>query len=146
MEKSSSQKALKVVSIIMIVMSALMILAGLFLTIGGGAMGSASIDANDEASAAMAGFAIIGGIMILIGGIVDLIIGILGLRGANNPQKIGVFFVLAIIGVAFSLFSLLGTLFGGSADASMIASSVASLIFPGICVFLAYNIKKENNL
>lgn len=144
MQKSSSQKALKVVSIIMIVLAALTIAGGLFMTIGGGALAGSSIDAADETTAVMAGIAMLGGFMLLFGGIVNLIVGLFGLRGANNPQKIGVFFVLAIIGTVLSALSFIGTLMSGYAEASSILSGLASLVLPIVCVVLAYNIKKEN--
>ena len=99
MQKTTSQKALKVISIIMIVFAAL-----------------------------------------------TLLLGIGGLRGANDPRKIGAFYVLAIIGLAFAVLSALGTFFGGSADGGDIASALFGLVLPLVCVLLAYNIKKENHL
>ena len=54
--------------------------------------------------------------------------------------------VLAIIGLAFAVLSALGTFFGGSADGGDIASALFGLVLPLVCVLLAYNIKKENNL
>ena len=86
------------------------------------------------------------GFVILLGGAINLAIGIFGLRGANDPRKIGAFYALAIIGLAFAVLSALGTFFGGSADGGDIASALFGLVLPLVCVLLAYNIKKENNL
>ena len=83
---------------------------------------------------------------LLYGGAINLAIGIFGLRGANDPRKIGAFYALAIIGLAFAVLSALGTFFGGSADGGDIASALFGLVLPLVCVLLAYNIKKENNL
>ena len=46
----------------------------------------------------------------------------------------------------FAVLSALGTFFGGSADGGDIASALFGLVLPLVCVLLAYNIKKENNL
>ena len=56
------------------------------------------------------------------------------------------FFVLAIIGTVLAALSFIGTLTSGSADASTIVSGLLGLVLPGVCVVLANNIKKENNL
>ncbi|MEG1562002.1 MAG: hypothetical protein RR323_06330 [Raoultibacter sp.] len=146
MEKSSSQKALKVIAIIMIVFAAFSILGGLFAAFGGGALGSAAITAGDDKATVVGGVALLGGIMMLIGGIINLVIGLLGLRGANNPQKIGAFFVLSIIGFVFAALSLVSILMSGAFDITTLVSDVIGLALPLICVLLAYNIKKETRL
>ena len=46
-----------------------------------------------------------------LGGAINLAIGIFGLRGANDPRKIGAFYVLAIIGLAFAVLSALCLLY-----------------------------------
>ena len=134
MQKTTSQKALKVISIIMIVFAALTLLLGIGGIVTGGALGILGAGSGDAGSAA------------LLGGAINLAIGIFGLRGANDPRKIGAFYVLAIIGLAFAVLSALGTFFGGSADGGDIASALFGLVLPLVCVLLAYNIKKENHL
>ena len=128
MQKTTSQKALKVISIIMIVFAALTLLLGIGGIVTGGALGILGAGIGD------------------LGGAINLAIGIFGLRGANDPRKIGAFYVLAIIGLAFAVLSALGTFFGGSADGGDIASALFGLVLPLVCVLLAYTIKKENNL
>ncbi len=144
MEKSSSRKVLKIISIIMIIFSLLGVIAGLFLLIGGGALGVSGVDAADDTAAAAGGLTMILGFGMLISALFNLLIGIFGLRGANNPRKIGVFFVLAIIGVVFAVLNMMGTFFGGAVDFSTLLSSLVSLALPVVCVVLANNIKKEN--
>ena len=134
MQKTTSQKALKVISIIMIVFAALTLLLGIGGIVTGGALGILGAGIGDA------------GFVILLGGAINLAIGIFGLRGANDPRKIGAFYALAIIGLAFAVLSALGTFFGGSADGGDIASALFGLVLPLVCVLLAYNIKKENNL
>ena len=132
MQKTTSQKALKVISIIMIVFAALTLLLGIGGIVTGGALGILGAGIGDAGSAAL-----VGGVAAVAGFV---------LRGANDPRKIGAFYALAIIGLAFAVLSALGTFFGGSADGGDIASALFGLVLPLVCVLLAYNIKKENNL
>ena len=134
MQKTTSQKALKVISIIMIVFAALTLLLGIGGIVTGGALGILGAGIGDAGSAA------------LVGGVAAVAGFVFGLRGANDPRKIGAFYALAIIGLAFAVLSALGTFFGGSADGGDIASALFGLVLPLVCVLLAYNIKKENNL
>ena len=147
MQKTTSQKALKVISIIMIVFAALTLLLGIGGIVTGGALGILGAGSGDAGSAALVGGVAAGaGFVILLGGAINLAIGIFGLRGANDPRKIGAFYALAIIGLAFAVLSALGTFFGGSADGGDIASALFGLVLPLVCVLLAYNIKKETHL
>ncbi|MEG1623869.1 MAG: hypothetical protein RR300_03300 [Raoultibacter sp.] len=104
------------------------------------------IDTASDEDAFVIGLTLAGGIMLLVNGLVDLVVGIFGLRGAKNPKKIGVFFVLAIIGVVFAAFGLISTLMSGSFDAGSIVSGLLSLVFPALGLYFASKIKKENNL
>ena len=145
-EKSSSQKALKVISIILIILAIISIIGSFMMALGGGVVGGAAAGAADP-DAFMAGSVLmIGGIILALGSVFDLIVGFLGLRGANNPSKIGIFYILAIIDVVVSLAIVIYSLFGGSFEIYTIIGEVISLAFPVACVVLAYNIKKENNL
>lgn len=142
MEKSTAQKVLKVISIVMIVLGVLGIAGGMLLLAGGGAVGASGIDAADDSAAIAGGFAMILGFGLLASSLFNLVIGIFGLRGANNPSKIGAFFVLAVLGVVFGALNLVGTFLGG-ADASSIVNAVVSLVLPITCVILANNIKHQ---
>ena len=147
MQKTTSQKALKVISIIMIVFAALTLLLGIGGIVTGGALGILGAGSGDAGSAALVGgVAAVAGFVILRGGAITRASGIFGLRGANDPRKIGAFYALAIIGLAFAVLSALGTFFGGSADGGDIASALFGLVLPLVCVLFADNIKKETNL
>ncbi len=147
MEKTASQKALKVISIIMIVLAALALLLGIGGIAAGGALGllGTSVDGRPGAMF-VGGLTILASLAIVVGGGINLVIGIFGLRGANDPHKIGAFFVLSIIGVVWAAINSIGTLMGGSMDAGTIVSAICGLILPVTCCALAYSIKKENNL
>ncbi|MEG2531241.1 MAG: hypothetical protein RR822_06375 [Raoultibacter sp.] len=146
MERSSAQKWLRILSIILIVFSILSILAGLLLFAGGSVVGASIIDTASDEDAMAVGLTLAGGLILLVSGIVDLIIGLFGLRGAKNPKKIGVFFVLAIIGVVVAALGLISTLTSGPLDAASIISGLISLALPGLGLYFASQIKKENNL
>lgn len=137
---SGSQKALKVVSIIVIIYAILMILLGAFLCFGASLPGIAgqAIDVDGSALDAAA-VSVILGVGSLVSGVVYLIIGLLGKRGAKNPQKIGPFFVLSVIGVILSIASaVLGIMQG-----SFPLSQFVGLLIVILCAVLAFNIKKQ---
>lgn len=139
---SGSQKALKIISIILIVWAILTIAGGAFFCVGGALPGASDQTVSVEGqSLNLATTAMVMGIAMAIGGVIDLIIGILGMRGAKNPAKIGVFFVLCIIGAVLSLIGLGMTIAQGTFN----WSSLISLVVIIVCLVLSYNIKKQAN-
>ena len=69
MQKTTSQKALKVISIIMIVFAALTLLLGIGGIVTGGALGILGAGSGDAGSAALVGgVAAVAGFVILLGG------------------------------------------------------------------------------
>lgn len=137
---SGSQKALKVVSILMIVYAVLMILLGAFLCFGASIPGVAgqTIDVDGSLLDA-ATVSVVLGAGSIVSGIVYLIIGLFGKRGAKNPQKIGPFFALSVVGVVLSIASaVLGIVQG-----SFPLSQFVGLLFVILCAVLAFNIKKQ---
>ena len=137
---SGSQKALKVISIILVIWAIIGILLGAFLAAGSAVPGlsAESIDMDGTTmnmSTAALGF----GIGIIITGVIDLIIGHLGLRGAKNPHKIGLFFVLCIIGLVLGVIGLVMNIMQGAFQ----WTSLVSVLIVAMCTFLAYSIKKQ---
>ncbi|MEG0216816.1 MAG: hypothetical protein RR655_00640 [Raoultibacter sp.] len=144
MDKSTSQKALKVVSIIMIVFAICEIVAGIVIAATGGAIfGFGEVTGDFSKEVVFAG-AMMAGIIFVIVGAVEGIIGFLGLRGANNPQKIKAFFILAVIGTIIAFVSGISNTVGGAGNTLMI--DLTGVVLPLIGAILAYKIKKENNL
>ena len=144
-EMTGSQKALKVICIVLIVISILAILAGFVEFAGGMAIagaGYAGAAADQEYYALGAGLLFILAVISIISGVVDLIIGILGVRGANNPEKIGPFFVIAIIGLVLCALGVIFTLSSGVTDLSALSNSLVQLVLLICCVVLAKNIRK----
>ena len=142
---TGSQKAIKVLSIIVIVVAILSILAGIITFTGGMANVMAGADAStaeQQQLALGAGllFVLAGGA--IVSGVIDLVVGLLGLRGAKDPNKIMPFFVIAIIGAVFAVLNLVGCLASGQAGGTDIASAVVQLVLMVVCVVLANNVRK----
>lgn len=137
----SARTALKVISVIMIVLAILEIVSGALLTAGSGLPGmDTTLIANGGVEMSVGMGALAFGIVGIIGGLVYLIIGILGWRGAKNPAKIGPFFWLCIIGLVFAIVDIVMALMSGTTIAP---ASIIEVIIIIICLALADNIRKN---
>lgn len=137
---TGSQKTLKIVSIILIIWAVLEVLFGAFLAAGSAVpgMSAESVDVNGS-TMVLSSAALAMGIGVIVGGVINLIIALLGLRGAKNPAKIGVFFVLCIIGLVLSVIGTIMSIMQGSFQWSY----VVSLAIVAVCTYLASKIKKQ---
>lgn len=87
----------------------------------------------------------------MIGAVFTIVLGILGLRGANDPQKIKPFMIIAEFALAYQCCSVVISLFSmGAAGAltlqnvgSTLCSSIIGIAIAAICVWLAFVIKKQ---
>ena len=134
---SGSQKALKVVSVLLIIYAVAMAAFGVFMVAGGSFLVGETVDVDGTAQAANVMAAALGAGTIA-GGVIDLIIGLLGLRGAKNPRKVGPFFVLCIIGLVLGLVGLGMSLAQGTFD----LWSLVSLVIIAVCLYLSAQVKK----
>lgn len=137
---SGSQKALKIISIIMIVWAVITILFGAFLAAGSAipGMSDQSIDVSGTAlNASSAALAL--GVGTIVGGAINLLIGFLGLRGAKDPKKVGAFFVLCIIGLVLGVAGIVLNIVNGAFQ----WTNLVSVIIVAICTYLATAIKKQ---
>lgn len=146
---TGSQKALKVISIIVIILSILTIAAGVLLLLPNIAYvnaGYPSMDGADQNQIA-AGAAIVMAlcVIVILAGVIDLIVGILGLRGAKDPKHIGAFFIVAVIGLILAIVNVALNLFAGQTDMTTLAGSIVNLILMLICVILANNVRNLRN-
>ena len=143
MQRSGSQKVLRVLSILSIVGSVLSFGMAALMIFGGGVY-SAEGDPVGGMSAVEAGAAFAGvGFATLIEGAIALIQGILGLRASNDNSKIMPVWIIAVIGLALGVVGLLVNVISGAASAENIGSSIGSILGSGIMFVLANNIKKE---
>jgi hypothetical protein len=148
MEKSSSQKALKVISIINLVMGALIALLAILSFIGGSVLGSMTVsqivNQGLNAKAQQVGTATFNmlGLILLIGGVISIIEGILGVRAANDPDKIMPVWILSIMSLTLSAATLVMSLFhmGGM---TFDISQIVQLILDFLVFWIANNIRNQ---
>lgn len=133
---SGSQKAVKIISIIMIIAGVIVGIMGLGIVLTGGA-GLALTD-DTTTSAEVLG----GGIGIVLTAIVNIIIGCCGLRGAKDASKIKPFYIFCIIGLVVSLAGVVVGFVQGQ-GMTAISSNIVSLLLIIICVLLANNVRKQ---
>ena len=81
--KTSSQTALKVLSIIGIVVGAIIAVSGIVLTVG--ANGFAMYQASSS-GAGVAVLGTIGGVVLIVAGVFNVVVGVFGVRGAARGR------------------------------------------------------------
>ena len=107
------------------------------MAVGAAASADGSVDASTGAAAtAVLG---VGGILLTVPGIISILEGVLGVRAANDNQKIMPVWVLAIIGLVFGVIGLIMSIVQGNFQ----WSSVVSVIISGLMFWIANNIKQE---
>lgn len=134
--KTSSQMALKVLSIIGIVVGAIIAVLGIVLTVGANGF---AVSQASSSGASVAVLGTIGGVVLIVAGAFDIVVGAFGVRGANDPSKIGVFWVLCIIGIVLNALGLIMEATGSGIS----ASSLIGTLFVVVLFILANNIKKQ---
>ena len=143
MERSGSQKALLVFSIIEIIGAVIGLIGGILLMGGAGVLGSVEV-ADLTAKQQATGIAALGivGVVIIISGIWSLLCGIFGIRAANDNQKIMIVWVFALIGVILAIVGIIAVFVNGSFGRNGL-TMIFSGIFDIIIFWIANNIKKE---
>ena len=137
---SGSQKYIKIVSILNIIGGAFYILIAILGFLGKGVVGDEALikEAGDSnAPAAVNVFLIV---MIIIG-LFSLIVGILGIRAANDPGKAGPLFKLAVISLGISVINLFVGIFGGNFS----IYSLIECVPPALMTWCSNNLKKQAN-
>ena len=135
---TGSQKAIKIISIILIVVGIVALIAGLLTFAGGMAL----VGAGAEASSIDQQFYVSSAGLFFVLGAGALISGIFGLRGAKDPRKIGPFFVFSIIGLVLSILNLIISLTSGVSDLTTIGSNIVSVALLIGCVVLANKVRQ----
>ncbi len=140
---SGSQKAIKVFSIIAIIGGVLAALLAVLMFVGMGVVAGETVNfdgtqVDESFIAAVAGF------MFLICAVEYLVAGIFGVRGANNPQKIGPFYVICWIIVVLQVLALVVDVVSGGNDMAVtVVEHIVELIIPVILLVLANKVKKQ---
>ncbi|MDO4538590.1 MAG: hypothetical protein Q4B54_10550 [Coriobacteriales bacterium] len=152
MNRSGSQKFLLVVSIINIVFGALAVIMGLLAMTGGAVIGAVNTpevtSAFDEAGMAQSTAAALvmgGSMLIIITSVIDIVIGILGVRAANDNQKIMPVWVLCLIDLVLTIIGVIVSLVqnGSLGSGSSMLSNILSIAMTVLMFYAANNIKRE---
>ena len=138
---SASQKYIKIIGILNIIGGAFYVLIGILGFLGKGIVGNEALVAEAGDSSAPAAVNVFLIVMIVIG-LFSLIVGILGVRAANDPSKIGPVFTLAVISLVISVIGLVGSIFGGSFS----IYSLIECVPPALMTWCANNVKKQVKL
>lgn len=137
---SGSQKTLKIISIVMIVWAVITVVIGALLA-AGSALPDLAQDTIDVSGTTLnaASAVLTAGLIVVVNGVLNFIVGCFGLRGAKNPKKIGVFFVLCIINLVLGVLGIVLNIVNGSFQ----WTSLISLAIVIVCTYLAVAIKKQ---
>ena len=144
MQRSGSQKALLVLSIIEIIGAVISLFSGVLAFMGVGAVladPSAVAGSGITQDQAAGVFVILSGLLIITG-VWSLLCGIFGVRAANDNQKIMIVWVFCLIGVILAVVGIIAALINGRFG-NQFWSLLWTLVFSGIMFFIANNIKKE---
>jgi len=144
MQRSGSQKALLVLSIIEIIGAVISLFSGVLAFMGVGAVladPSAVAGSGITRDQAAGVFVILSGLLIITG-VWSLLCGIFGVRAANDNQKIMIVWVFCLIGVILAVVGIIAALINGRFG-NQFWSLLWTLVFSGIMFFIANNIKKE---
>lgn len=145
MDRSGSQKALRVISIISIVCGVIMLLSGLMFALAGGFIGAVPASESgltaDQTTVASMGSAVIG-VGLIIAAAIAILEGVLGLRAAKDNQKIMPVWVLSLIGLIFGVIAFVMAIVNGSFGSDAL-SNILSLAVSAAMFWIANNIKVE---
>lgn len=139
---SESQKYIKIVSILNIIGGAFYVLIGILGFLGKGLVGNEALieQAGGDSSAPMAANVFL--IVMIVIGLFSLVVGILGVRAANDPSKIGPVFTLAVVSLIISVVNLFVGVFGGNFS----IYSLIECVPPALMTWCANNVKKQGKL
>lgn len=141
MQPSNSQKNLKILSYIVIVLGVLGAILGLVAMLGGGILASEGTQANTEPVEEGAVVLAVG-VILLIAGIVTILEGWFGLRAAKDNQKVMPVWWFSLISLILGVVSVIMQVVNGG-GLSVVLDSAASIALSAVVFYLANNIKKE---
>ena len=145
MDRSGSQKFLLVISILDVIFGVLAVIVSLMAIVGAGVLaGGVAVEAGlsvEEAGTA-GGLMTTAGVIMLIAGAVSILTGVLGIRAANDNQKIMPVWVLALIQLIFGVVSVIMTFVQGGVF-NDILTAVISLALAALMFWVANNIKQQ---
>ena len=139
---SASQKYIKIISILNIIGGVFYVLIGILGFLGKGLVGNEALieQAGGDSSAPMVANVFL--IVMIVIGLFSLVVGILGVRAANDPSKIGPVFTLAVVSLIISVVNLFVGIFGGNFS----IYSLIECVPPALMTWCANNVKKQVKL
>lgn len=142
---STYRKVLKVLSIVSLVLSIIGILMGVgivFLcgTNPDGALQAISVNPIGSMSATDTLYVVLGvGIFLAIYCVWEVFVSIMGIRGANNPRKMGFVTVMAAISFAIGALGFVAGVAGGNFS----VSGLCALVLSGAFLYVCYKVREE---
>ena len=134
-----------VISIIQIIGAAIVLITGIMALVGAGASGSINTGDAELNNAVRAGAGAAFGlasVLLLLSGGWSLFCGILGVRAANDNQKIMIVWIFSLINLALQAISIIVAIFNGDFGSNWV-SYIISLVWPVLMFWIANNIKQE---
>lgn len=149
MSLQTSKTILKVFGIISIIFAVLGIIAGVTAVAGGALVGAGAAAGKVTGSEQVAGGVALlgfGGLLIIIGSVVELLSGIFSVRASNDISKIMPAWVFALIGLIFSIPSVVSAIMAAMNNTatnatSNVISSIIGLALSILIFVAATNIK-----
>ena len=146
MNRSGSQKALLVISIINIVLGILALILSIMGFVPGTTLSAAGPIAAEEAGLTVEETAVAAGLFSgismvgIISSILEIIVGVLGIRAANDASKIMPVWIIALIEVVSMVIAIVMSLVNKNFE----VSSLLSLAVGCLMFWIANNIKNQN--
>jgi hypothetical protein len=141
---STYRKALKVLSIISLVFSVLSLILGVFIVGGSVANPDTVLEtvsayplgmSNAESLQVVMGI----GVVLALFSLVEVFVSAMGIRGANNPSKMG--FVTVVAGITAAI-SVIGTVAGLAQGAGSFGSVLTTVVYVAF-FFICYKVREE---
>ena len=130
---------LKVVGILYIIFAALSILTGLMAVVGGAALGIAG---GESLALGLGVITMVLGVVAILSSTFSLVVGILGVKWCNRPDKAGTLFVLGVVLTALAVLNLLSS-FGGDNGSAAVVGALIGLVLPVLYTLGAWQNKQS---
>ena len=141
-EQAPGKGLLKVTGILYIILAALAIVGGILMAAGGGVGMMAGTQGLDGVVVAGGAILIGLGVYTIIANIFGLIMGILGVKNCDKPEKATVCMVLGIIVLVLGVIGGIVSIVNQGLSFSSVLSLLCSLVIPGLYTWGAYKNKQ----
>lgn len=132
-------KVLKVLSVIILVFAVIYIIVGVLAIVGSSQVADVATAIDEELDAAsITIFSQAAGIVAIVSGCLNLLVGCLGFRGANNRRgSLTAAIVLMAISVALTIYGMVGS--------PITWQSISNLVFPAAFLVAAVSTRSKLN-